>query len=824
MKIHQTLIMIICLLVGSQATCLAQATVKPDVKITEKGLGKIAGNVVDSISANPVEYVTVALFKMPDLIKPVNGAMSDDKGKFTLSELVTGSYAIKISSMGYQEKWITAPKVDDNTVALKNVKLSSSARLLNEVSVTGQASLIEEKVDRLVYNAEKDLTAKGGDATEILRNVPLLSVDLDGNVSLRGSQNIRVLINNKPSTILAASIADALKQIPADQIKSVEVITSPSAKYDAEGSGGIINIITKKNNIEGMSLTIDSGIGNRASTLGLSGSYRKRKFGINLNGSGRAIYNKAIYDFTQHTILTDITTNQYSNAKHLGGFGNYALGLDYDLKKNESLSAGVRFGTRGFSRKQDMSVSQQVGNAAPTLSGRDIDSKDFANSVDVNLDYIKIIRPQTELSISTLYSRADLTNNSDASLFSASRQLQGTQKNDNKSNNQEATIQADYTTPINKFQLLEFGAKGIFRSVKSNYSYSFSQAVTSPENLDITGGNLEYGQNVGAAYLSYMLTTRSKWTVKAGARYELTAIDASTRKTGKINIPTYQNLVPSIAISKAAGPFTFKGGYNRRIQRPGIQQLNPNINIVNPQNLMTGNLQLRPELTDNYELSSSGPVGKFYINAAVFTRQTARAISQVRIPIDSIEGATLTTYQNIGKQHDYGANLYVSWQILPVWSVNGSIDAYYSILNGVSAGRDGANIAVTNHGWYANKRFMTQISLPNNWKVQANGMFNGKALQLQGRMGGYMLYSFGFRKDFKGNKGSLGITGDNIFSKSIKVSGDFSSPLFVQTTRNQLINRGVRLTFSYKIGKIGTDVKRKTKGIKNTDVKEGEGN
>lgn len=824
MKISKIFILTVSLLVGSRVIVFAQGTVRPDIKITEKGLGKITGNVVDSISANPVEFVTVALYKLADLVKPVDGAMSDDKGKFTLSELATGAYAIKISSMGYQEKLVMIPKVDDNTVSLKNVKLSVSAQLLKEVSVTGQASLIEEKVDRLVYNAEKDLTAKGGDATEILRNVPLLSVDLDGNVSLRGSQNIKVLINNKPSTILAASIADALKQIPADQIKSVEVITSPSAKYDAEGSGGIINIITKKNNIEGMSLTIDSGIGNRASTLGLSGSYRKGKFGINLNGSGRAIYNKAIYDFTQRTILTDITTNQYSNAKHLGGFGNYALGLDYDLKKNESLSAGVRFGTRGFSRKQDMLVSQQIGNGSPELSSRDIDSKDFSNSVDVNLDYIKIIKPQTELSISTLYSRAGLTNNSDASLFSSSRELQGTQKNDNKSNNQEATIQADYTTAINKSQMLEFGAKGIFRSVKSNYSYAFSQTAASPENLNITDGNLDYSQNVGAAYLSYMLTMKSKFTIKAGARYELTAIDASTAETGKISIPTYQNLVPSIAISKVAGSFTLKGGYNRRIQRPGIQQLNPNINIVNPQNLMTGNPQLRPELTDNFELSASGPVGHFYVNAAVFTRQTARAISQVRIPIDSIEGATLTTYQNIGKQHDYGVNLYASWQILPIWSVNGSIDAYYSVLNGVSAGRDGSNINVTNKGWFANKRFMTQLSLPANWKVQANGMFNGKALQLQGRMGGYMLYSFGFRKDFKGNKGSLGITGDNIFSKSIKVSGDFSSPLFVQTTRNQLINRGVRLTFSYKIGKMGPEIKRKTKGVKNTDVKEGEGN
>ncbi len=201
---------------------------------------------------------------------------------------------------------------------------------------------------------------KGGDATDILKKVPMLSVDLAGNLSLQGSSNIRVLINNKPSSILAGNLADALRQIPVDQIKTVEVITSPSAKYDAEGSGGIINIITKKNTLQGLHLDVDAGAGNRTSTLGLNGSFRKGKLGVNINGNGRGIYNPSASDLNQTTFLsqsaTPIRTQQHATGFDTGLFGQYALGLDYDLAKNQSLTAGARFGVRNLNRCPDTGV------------------------------------------------------------------------------------------------------------------------------------------------------------------------------------------------------------------------------------------------------------------------------------------------------------------------------------------------------------------------------------------------------------------------------------------------------------------------------------
>ena len=368
----------------------------PMMQQPAKGIAKISGAIIDSASAQGIEYANIALYNKATN-KLEDGTVADEKGKFSLNELADGVYKIQISFIGFNDKTIDNIKIEKGRNRdLGSFKLSSSEKLLTEVTVTSQRAMIEEKVDRLVYNAEKDLSSRGGDAADVLRKVPLLSVDLDGNVSLRGNSNIKVLINNKPSTIMASSVADALKQIPADMIKSVEVITSPSAKYDAEGSGGIINIITKKNNLQGKTLNVDIGAGNRGSNLGLNGSYRKGKFGMNLGGHGRLGYNKATTNLQQFTTVNGktIETDQTANAKDNPLFGHYNLGMDYDIDKTQSLTGGIRYGLRNFSRKQDQTTNLFENSTPLSSSLRYIESRDLSNSVDVNLDYLKTFKPQ----------------------------------------------------------------------------------------------------------------------------------------------------------------------------------------------------------------------------------------------------------------------------------------------------------------------------------------------------------------------------------------------------------------------------------------------
>jgi len=793
---------------------------------TPKGNSKISGTVIDSTTNKSVEFASVALIDK-NTNKPVDGTMADEKGKFTLSKVVAGSFSLQITFIGYNSKSVDVKLNKGQDLDLGNILISSSAKMLNEVTVTGQAALIEEKVDRLVYNADKDITAKGGDAADVLRKVPLLTVDLDGNVSLRGSQNIRVLINNKPSTIIASSVADALKQIPADQIKTVEVITSPSAKYDAEGSGGIINIITKKNNLQGLSLNIDGGVGNRGSMLGLNGSYRKGKGGVTLGGFGRGIYNtitKSSLDQTSIVNGVSTLTKQTGDGSSEGLFGQYNLGFDYDLAKNQSLTAGVRYGVRNFTTQQDLITRLYNNNVLnpDASSRRDVDAKNLSGTVDVNLDYLHTFKkPQQEWSISTLYSRNDLDNNFDANLMNMDGTLTNRQRNINSNINQEFTLQSDYQTPIKKNQMLEFGAKGILREVTSDYKFliagptgGFTTEINQPQ------GALTYHQNIAAAYSSYTYTTKKRYTLKGGLRYEHTFIDASTREGGPIGVADYGVLVPSINASKTIKGTTVKLAYNKRIQRPGLQQLNPNFNSANPQNITVGDPTLRPEITDNFELTLSKNIKKTFINASFFGRVTNNAITQVRVPSDTLEGAIITTFKNIGRQHAYGTNIFANVAVTSKINVGIFTNIIYNTLSGEVLGIDNVSEKVTNSGFNVSGGLFSQATFKNGWGAQAFGFMQGNQVQLQGNQGGFAFYTVGIKKEFKNKKGSLGLAGENFFNKRFTINSELKSAQFNQVSNIYMYNRGVRLTFTYKIGKMTVDApKKKARSVNNDDVK-----
>lgn len=789
-----------------------------------KGNSKITGFVIDSAATQAVEFANIALFSKATG-KPIDGTMADEKGKFTLKSIAAGDYKLMISFIGFKDKTIDNIKLaKGQDLDLGVIKMNPDVRTLEEVVVTGEKSLIEEKVDRMVYNAEKDLTARGGDAADVLKKVPMLSVDLDGNVSLRGSSNIRVLINNKPSTIVASSIADALKMIPADLIKSVEVITSPSAKYDAEGSAGIINIITKKSTLQGLTLSADAGVGARGSNLSLNGNYRQAKLGITLGGFGRAFYNKSNSTLDQSTLQNGVSvlTKQNTDAYDNGLFGRYNIGFDYELSKNQSLTAGVSFGTRNMIRTQDMTSNLFKSNALTSTTYRDVTTKDLSNNVDINLDYIRTFKtPGKEWSISTQYSRSNLTNNFNADLLGESSSLLSRQKNLNFNVNQEATIQTDYQTPIKANQMIEFGAKTIMRQVNSDYSYqvagatgSFAADARNPE------GFLNYNQNIVSGYMSYTYSTANKYTFKVGSRYEYTTIDAKDQ-IGAINIPSYGSLVPSINISKSIkGGTTVKAAYNRRIQRPGLQQLNPNFNAANPFNISIGNPNLKPELTDNFELSLSTSIKKTYLNASVFSRSTNNSIMRLSTPSDTLAGAIITTFENIGKQQVVGANVFANVYLTPKWTLNGGVDVYYNYLEGKVQGLDGTSINTSNSGIVIGGRIMSSLALNKGWAIQAHGGMRGNQVTLQGVQGSFYMYSVGVKKDFANKKGSIGLATEN-FLGGMKMKSTSVTPVLNQTMVNNIYNQNVKLTLSYKIGKMSFVAPKKTKGVKNDDVKEG---
>jgi iron complex outermembrane receptor protein len=799
-----------------------QTVIPGTAEDTPKGSGKITGLLVDSTSKKPVEFAALSLIDIKTN-NPIDGTTTDEQGEFTLTKVASGNFKILISFIGYKTRTINNVKIDRKTeLNLGTVTLIPDVVQLNEVEVVGMAQMIEEKVDRLVYNAEKDITSKGGDASDVMKKVPMLTVDLDGNVSLRGSSNVRVLINNKPSTIIATSVADALKQIPADMIKSVEVITSPSARYDAEGSAGIINIITKKSTIQGGTLNLDTGIGNRGSNLGLRGNYRVGKMGFSLGGFGRFNYNMpGKSENIQIGKLSPFTVRQTSDSKNKMAFGSYNFGWDWEIDAKTSLSAGVRYGMRNAKVDQDLYTYNTLNDTTRT-SFRDVNSKDLSGTWDVNVDYMKTLgKAGQELSISTQYSRNNRTNDYDADVYSLSnaqlKELLGAQGNNNSSHNQESTVQVDYQTPVKDNQMLEFGGKGIFRQVVSNFDYYSEIGQAQPAS------NLNYDQNVAAGYLSYTYTTKSRFTVKAGTRYEYTSIDAQQGEAGDLKLPAYGNLVPSINLSQTFGKGqTIKLAYNRRLQRPGIQFLNPNLNAANPQNVTVGNPNLKPELTDQVELGTSFFKNSMYINVSTFARFTNSSIESIRTTSD--QGVITTTYGNIGSKKNYGANIFGNVTFFKRWQVGGGFDFYYADLSNNSPDPALQN---SNSGFVLSGRLRTSLTIKNGWGLQAGGFMRGRDVQLQGTQAGFRMYDFGLRKDFKNKRGSIGFAMENFLAPSFKMKTSLESNTFTQNNTNYLFNRGFRVNFSYRFGKM-TFVEQKTrrkKSVNNDDQKsDGGGN
>jgi outer membrane receptor protein involved in Fe transport len=819
-------IIAVFLLISSGAVMAQETTGKASAP------AKIIGVAVDAKTGEPVAYATAALYA-PGGETNIAGAVADGDGKFFITGMDLGTYDLKLTFLGFETKTVSGIKVVSKTgdINIGKIEMSDEGLALEEVTVQGQRDLIEERVDRTVYKAENDKTTAGGDGTDVLRRVPMLSVDLDGNVSMRGSSNITVLIDGRPSAIAASSITDALKQIPAEEIKEVEVITSPSAKYDAEGTSGVINIITKKNNLQGMSANIRTGTGLRGSDFGLNASARKGKFGFTLGGYGRAGYNTpGSFENTQIVTNPDnsiSTVIQSADSQRDFLFGRYNFGADYEIDKFNFLTAAVNFGIRNSQNYQDDFLTQNFLNDDLVRNAlRETDTKDNSNSVDVSLNYTKTFEKKgKEISLLTLYSRNNQENSFVNTLFTEDMStIDSRLKNDNPSKNEEFTIQLDLVEPMGKngSSILEYGAKNILRKAFSDFAY-FEAEGADGEYVENPNPNLSnafsYDQNVTAGYVSFTTTLFKNYTIKPGLRYEYTTINADFKtETTTADIPSYGTLVPSLNLSrKLSNGNLIKASYNRRISRPSLRFLNPNINASNPLQISQGNPELDPEFTDNYELGYSTFFKGTMVSFSGFYRNTSGSIQSVRTVED--DGIIYTGYENIGQENAFGTNIFTNISISDKFSLNGSVDAYYAFLNN---GLTDPQFAAKNEGFVISGRLFGNYTLPKDWQIQAFTFARGRSVQLQGSAGGFAAYGMGINKQFDEKRGSIGFGADNFLSKEFKMRNEIITPTIVQNSTNIMQNMNFKINFSYRIGKLSVDQKpRKKRSVTNDDLKGG---
>ena len=797
------------------------AYAQPTKNANETNPGRIFGTLADSTTTKAVPFATVALQNQEG--KLITGVTTDDKGAFVLEKIALGSYKLAITFVGYRSR--TVDKViitaDKPVLNLGQITLAADSRNLNEVNVVGQKALMEDKGDRLVYNAEKDISNAGGTAVDVLRKVPMLTVDLDGNVQMRGNGNIKVLVNGKPSSIMARNLADALKQMPANIIKSVEVITSPGAKYDAEGAGGVINIITKKA-LQGFNGTVNATAGNFNQSLGTSLNLKKKKIGLSLSATGYQYRNiresqstrTALVDGAPVSILTQRTE---MDNKGLGGYGEMSFDYDPDSTSRINLAANVWGG--------NFPNNSILYNRLTTPAGAELQA--FRNNVrfrnpygngQLDLGYTKTFKkPEQEFSLLTQYSRMPDNYFYDTDRYTTTEVVSYRERSTNYSRNNEFTFQSDYTHPF-KFNgrkdttslKLEVGAKAILRYIGSEYRVEQANEpradfVPAPD----LSNDFSYTQKVYSSYGSFRLDTKRKWGLNAGARLEHTEIQGDFLTTRTVFNSQYNNIIPSVTLSKGIKAHTIKASYTQRISRPLIWYLNPWVNAADPKNLTTGNPYLSPELSHTTELAYSLTTKKgISINSSLYWRQTNNAIEYLST-VDA-NGVSLSKPQNIGRRANYGLNMNGSGQPNKNWNLSGGVDLRYVDMSSPA-------LNLQNSGWIWNVNMNTSYKLPNNYTIQANGNYGSGWINLQGKYSGWYWYGVSAKREFWDKKASLTLSANSPFNRGVRQTGQQMAPTFVSEFQSLNVTRSVRLTFEWRFGQMSSGGGKQSKKINNDD-------
>lgn len=773
---------------------------------------------MDSVKHESIGFATVTLVDA-ETGKNEKAGLSKESGVFELSSLQAKAYKLTISSMGYQPRTMEVNdlKQGKNHVNVGTILLSPLNSQLKEVAVTATKPLVKQEIDRVSYDVQADPESKAMTAMDMLRKVPLLSVDGDDNIQLQGSGDYRIFINGKPSPLLASNPKDVLRSMPANSILKIEVITTPPSKYDAEGLAGIINIITTKNTTDGYNGTINARYSNPwGPNTNISAQVKQGKFGfsgsaaighqsINTidNGNTRLTYDPASADQTSTLLQTGTNT--------WGGNWRYGSGqISFEQDSLHLLTGTFNFEHGNYVQnytKNSFFTDNQTNNQSYAL----LSLGGFGwRGVDLGLNYqLGFAHHKDELlTMSYQYSSSAYSKNATALL---SEQVNFTQPNYNQFNNngtKEHTAQIDYVNPLKKWNI-EAGAKAIFRNNFSDFESGNYDEATDSFPVDLTKtNNFNYHQNVFGLYNTYQYKT-DKWTFKAGARAEHTRVDANFISSNSGLNMNYTNVVPSISIMRSVGKNnSFTLGYTDRLQRPGIYQLNPfvdrssNLQIVN-----VGNPVLKPVVSHLLEFGYN-MIGKGSLNTKVSYMYANNNIENVtRVLSDTLSE---NTYDNVGHFKIARLNLSGSYPFTPKLSVNFNTGIFYVWINGYFNGQQ-----YSNRGPRTNTYISGTYKQSAAWQFGAAFGYNRRYITLQGSSDDFYYTNFSITRNIK----SFTITGvlNNPFAQYYSFTQYSKTPSFYQSNTSIQLYRSFNIGVSYKFGKLSSDIKKNSRGINNDD-------
>ena len=760
---------------------------------------RITGKIIEKVSKQPLEYATIT-FTDPKSPKVVTGGISNPKGEFDII-INSGTYDIKIEFISFKPITIKNRDLQKST-DLGQIFIEEDATKLNEVVIRAEKSSVEIKLDKKVYNVGQDMLVKGGTVSDVLDNVPSVSVDTEGNVSLRGSDNIRILIDGRPS--YAVNVAEALRQLPADAIDKVEVITNPSARYDAEGGSGIINIILKKGKNQGFNGTFIASTG-IPETYGLTANvnYKTEKLNYFTTAGYNYRKNEGGGKTNSEYFNTDGSTKNFldenrETKRTRDGFSGRA-GVEWTVAPNTYWTNAINY-EKNNGDSNDL-INYSNFDALHNFTGSTY-RLNTGNSSSEDISYSSNLIKNFNDKGHKLTIDASIGRDNDDS----QSVITGSDYN-NTLNNQvqkQAQIQADYVLPIGKGTQFEAGYKGSFGNLNNKYYVLDGQG----DRLEDISNTLQYKEKINALYTQYGFKV-NKFSYLFGLRWEDSNIQVNLLEDPKdFNTKKYNNFFPSAFISyEVSDQSNITTSYSKRLTRPRGRFMNPAVNYSSNVNIFQGNPDLDPSLTDKFDFGYIKRWNKITFNTSAYFENTKDVFSFVRsLTGDEVNGIPVIKNQpiNLGKEQKFGFEFTLNYNPFKIWRLNSNFNFYNVKTTGTYTYTDTQNKVIVQNldnqasNWFA--RISSKLTLPYKVDWQLNGSYNGEQKTAQGRNLGQFAMNTAFSKDIMKDKATIAFNVSDIFNtRKMRSYTDLEN----QTSYGemQFRKRQFNLSFTYRLNK-----------------------
>lgn len=784
----------------------------------------ITGKVVEKNTNQPLEYTTISLFNTK-ANKITGGGISDAKGEFKI-ESNPGTYDIKIEFISFKPIELKGKTITGNT-NLGTISLEDNAQMLNEVVVRNEKTTVEIKLDKKVYNVGKDLMVKGGTVSDVLDNIPSVSVDVEGNVSLRGNENVRVLIDGKPSN--AINIAEALKLIPADAIEKVEVITNPSARYDAEGGGGLLNIVLKKGRTNGLNGTFLATTG-YPDNHGINATINYKGDDFNFfttqgynyrNSPGNALVDT---DYTQANANSPIFIGETRNNDRYSKGYNGSYGFDWNVTPSASWSNSVNYRKSSGDNQDNVTYFNQFADNALNYSRFRTNYEDSkSENIEYNSNFAKRFKKDGhKLNVDVQFSQ-----NKDKNIADIFDTEYGNDKTDNIQKQNRSLFQVDYVLPLGKGSQFEAGYRGDFNEQTTDVTV-FEDGVLN----DFFTNILEYKEKVNAFYTQYGFKA-DKFSVLLGLRWEDSNIDVNQIADLNFNNKRYNNFFPSAFVTyELAEKANVSLSYSKRINRPRGRQLNPFSNYSSNINIFQGNPDLNPAMTDAFDLGFLKIWDKVTLNTSVYYNLTKDVFQFIRResgqyvitvndgPDDIVDGVIITPNGdpdtvipvilsspiNLSTEERIGFEFTLNYTPFKWWKLNSNFN-FFNIKNK----GDYTYVSPTNRVIYQNfdnvastwtTRLTSKITLPAKIDWQTNMNYDGNQKTAQGKRIGTFAMNLAFSKDILKDKGTIAFNISDVFNSRKRImETNFPERGIFSYSEMQWRERQFTLSFTYRFNK-----------------------